>query len=354
MEKDLPDDSHLFDEEEEVFVETEDEGEDVDVYQELLGSYGHSGKPKVKEVTKIARIPRPGYRYGDVKHLSDLVIKHKKGIRYHPSLTTQEGAEKYIGSRKNPEKWVVKKADFDKDPSTPDNVVIFEKKRPKFIDGYTLSTRRPDFLYRAPEWKETFAGYKELKPEESKLRTSQLKNYLVTHSTQESQASESLDKFIKRDTKAKHEHLITKMYLEHTRGMLRTKEGKTKFFEEFGGIQKLPSATLRDLVIQKLKQVEEYKRVIYGDRTRQYRGKVADKLNLIRIIYNSIVHNFKLKKGIEDQKLPNGQIKKVNPTQVQLLELISEEQQSNHYATQFEALLNEYPKKNLIFLPPSQ
>jgi hypothetical protein len=120
-------------------------------YAQLVGSFAKNTAPRVKVPSKLVRIPKPTYDVDIATKLSDIVIQGKRGIRYHPNLTTVEGGRDYIKSRGlDPKKWHVISGDWDNDPNTPDNVIIQQQGKPRVIDGYSLSSRRPDFLYRSP------------------------------------------------------------------------------------------------------------------------------------------------------------------------------------------------------------
>jgi hypothetical protein len=335
------------------------EKDNEEVYRNFVARFRRD-VPKEEEeeqAGKIVRIPRPGYRNEDARHLSDLVIQGKRGIKYYPSLTTRQGGEKYITDRKlDRKKWKVEEGDLDNDPNTPDNVVIWNDDKPKFIDGYTLAPRRPDFLYRTPKYSEQFVGYKQLEPAQRKIKTSQLKRYLTTHVTQESQGSEDVNAYIDRDDKNRHEKMIHKMYLEdtHMNDIPRTEVNRLAFEKKYAGLTKLPSAMLRDVIADKLKVVEQRIKHRFGDRTKKLNNKVADKLNLIRIIYDTIVEEFKERNNIHDELDKQGRVKKkVNPTQVHFLTMVNDEQEADYYNLYWDSLLKDYPKKKIDPVQPA-
>jgi hypothetical protein len=261
MEIDLDDDTFLDEEPE----------QPPPAYTSLVQGFKHGGGVKAKKTAKIVRIPRPRYDYETAKSLSNIVIQGKRGIRYHPNLTTVQGGRDYIVSRGlDPEKWTVDSGDWDNDPNTPDNVIIYQDSKPRVIDGYTLSSRRPDFLYRAPKWKGEFDEIRKITDDnERKVKTPQLKHYLLTHSTQASQASENVAKFIDRDNKNKYKDIIHKMYLEHThRNKLERTDQLQKDFVALvendisKESPKLPSTMLRDHINSQIKTIEEVHKLL--------------------------------------------------------------------------------------------
>jgi hypothetical protein len=78
------------------------------------------------------------YDNANVRNLMDLLITKGKGITYTPALTNARGALKYVLKKPG---WGVKAGDYDNDPDTPDNVIIFDEKlRPRYIDGHFINS----------------------------------------------------------------------------------------------------------------------------------------------------------------------------------------------------------------------
>jgi hypothetical protein len=326
--------------------------EDKPTYGQLIGRFRPKVAPKVEEEEKPrpVRIPRFGYEHDDAENLTNLVVHQKRGIRYHPNLTTKEGGVKYLKSRKlDPKKWKVFKGDYDEDPITPDNVIIFENDIPRIVDGYTLSGRRPDFLYRAPQWREKFVNYKGIKDDvKRKTSTAQLKHYLLTHTTPKSQTEESLDEFIENDDKKRKKDALHRLYLDTVPRKQRTETKQIavkQMYEARGDIKKLPSIMLRELITRKINQIEQARGKKYGNR--DYRDKdniPMDKLYMIRFIFNDVENNYRAEKGIRDED------KKTK--QNQFLEMYDQELPKKYGEEVYVKLFNEYPYRP--YVPPPQ
>jgi hypothetical protein len=70
------------------------------------------------------------------KNMMETVIRGRKGIGYKPSLTYFEGADDYIIN--HPGTSFIA-GDFDRDPRTPKNIVMFDSRGlPIYVDGYYI------------------------------------------------------------------------------------------------------------------------------------------------------------------------------------------------------------------------
>jgi hypothetical protein len=328
-------------------------------YATLVGGFAKNAAPRTKVPSKLVRIPKPKYDVDIATKLSDVVIQGKRGIRYHPHLTTVEGGKEYIKSRGlDPKKWKVISGDWDKDPNTPDNVIIHQEGKPRVIDGYSLSSRRPDFLYRDPKWKGEFDVIRKIEdPEVRRVKTSQLKHYLLTHSTAKSQTGEDLATYLERDDDRKYKDILHKMYLEYTRrtNTERSDDGQKAFIAQFENAiskqsPKLPSTMFHEYISNQIKLLELANPGIkFGSRDlTDEDGNTLDKLRLIREIYTTIVGRFKHANGIKDKKHPRtNKPVKVNPTQVQFLQIHDAERQKNNFASEYADIIKKYTIKKI-------
>jgi hypothetical protein len=241
-------------------------------------------------------IKQPLYSEEDVKRLMDLVIKGKKGIKYNPRLTGKEGAESYI-TKRGLEGWNVVEGDMDFDPDTPDNVVLLDKNKiPRFIDGYSISKRRPDFLFQRPEYTGRINEWKgrvkegQMTEEAFKVSQSDLKQYYKTHSTQQSRDAEAIEEWKDRHNKEKKERIVHKMYLETYPKEQRSTEKEAAFIAKYKDVKESPSVLLRKLIAYKVKLLEDNGGI-----------KFINKFRLLTDVFNTLVTFYKAEKKMKPE-----------------------------------------------------
>jgi hypothetical protein len=117
---------------------------------------------QVKEAFKSQRNLKRRIPFGDQKLLATVISKH--GIKHIPELGSIPSARQWInkkievaedrGDENEANKWadmMVDYQDFDNDPSTIDNVVMYRQSNPAdvyAVDGYRLATRDNDLVQR--------------------------------------------------------------------------------------------------------------------------------------------------------------------------------------------------------------
>jgi uncharacterized protein YdaT len=266
-------------------------------YNAIPSSIPRRGRTgRVREAPKIRNAPikQPLYSDKDVKRLSDLVIMSKKGIKYNPRLTDIEGAKNYI-TKRNLEGWEAVAKDYDDDPSTPDNVILFDKyNAPRVIDGYSFSKRRPDFLFQKPAYKAAIneargrlnEGF--ITEDVFKITQSDLKQYYKTHSTEQSRNEEGLEDWKNRRNKEKSERIVHKMYLEATPKEQRSVEKEAAFIEQYKDVKESPSITLRKLIADRVKNFE-----INGG------FRYIEKFRLLTELYKSVINSYRQANNID-------------------------------------------------------
>jgi hypothetical protein len=250
---------------------------------ESIPRRGRAGKEKEAPKFRNVSIKQPSYSADDVKRLMDLVVLGNKGIKYNPNLTVEEGARNYIAKRKL-EGWDVEVGDLDEDSDTPDNVVIMDKNLvPRVIDGYSLSKRRPDFLFQRPQYKHQIADFKsQYDDAHFKIAKSDLRQYYKTHSTESSRAEESFENYVPRHRKEKQEKLLHKMYLESTPKEQRNDAAEAKFYKDYEDVKEHPSISIRRIIAREVKKFEQNNKIKY-----------VEKFKLLAELFNESVARYK-------------------------------------------------------------
>jgi hypothetical protein len=171
---------------------------------------------------------------------------------------------------------------------------------------------------------------------EGRVRASQLKHYLLTHSTPQSQARESLEEFIDRDNRTRQDTAIKRVYLDSTPRKKRSEADFKKFVARHQHVTKMPSIMLRELITRKINDIEKDKEIKYGDRnTPDGEGLPMDKLYLIRSIFNDIVNDYRAANEFDEDK----------KTKQSDYLLMCVEEEGKDYAQIYEDYLDAFPQR---------
>jgi hypothetical protein len=248
----------------------------------------------------------------DADNLMTLVGARQRGIKYNSRFADPFSAHDFAQKHD----WVVYEKDLDHDKTTPNDVVVIDKKgRPRYVNGYYLTKRNPDFLgYTEIENVRKDVKEKRITKQEGDIRKRDIKAYNKTHTSDQSRTAEDFNTWLVRDRIQRRDRLVHQIYMDETKNNPegRSAEGEATFKQDLDNrfpeldqspgilIRKGLSTCVKNLETQgfifrdKFKLLQELYSSLASMYRRQNPTTVGDKLTYMDLlnIYNYLRNNF--------------------------------------------------------------